>query len=790
MNVPESVKLLMRRIEDEVVHRRAQMTAPKSIITSRVVDSTVDGGAAALPGAEFAIIRPDPVNLNLPMCDRSSAKAPFRLKTDASYHLNDFLPYDDVEFLNAAYQAILKREVDEDGMQTYLGMLRDGALKAEILGRLRDSPEGRQGRARVDGLSLSFVLDTISRWPIIGKFVGIVNAVRNLPNAQRDQRRISNHFAFRLTQTDQRIAEVTRTVYEALKTLEQSQNRLSELTQSFAVRSRLEAVQYSITRTTAALESKSDRGDLEKLALEFRAAVSAMEQVKANSDDTAALRLKIEGLAESISAIEIAKANSEELQSVRMESKANLKAGMDRAMELVNGIAQAKADQGSVDVLKRELIGAIEQVRIQMLQTLESKAERQETTALSNNLTGLLQQQPTKEEFERITAALAKTDDAIASVRQTKADNDDFALLRSAIEKETRDAVDGIHAFMNSKADQSSISGLHKKRNAALGELTHNAEAVVREFFDEPKEPLELLKREKSDQTTTDAMRVETKAALELVSRRVEDTLAPVISRTPDLKLNVLDQERRLGLLLEEARRRFPDPISPAQIGAMLAEEGHLLDAMYASFEDTFRRTRSDIRQRLAIYLPYIRDAKAGTGDAPVVDLGCGLGEWLEPLYSEGLSAPGVDLKRIFLAGCRELALDVTEQDALSFLQQRNPNSIGVVTSFHLIEHLPHKKLISLIDETLRVLRPGGMVIFEIPNPKNLIVSGCNFYLDPTHRHPLPPDLSRYLLDARGFCNVDILAIHPFGSEFQITEGATDVKHALNRYLFSAQDSP
>jgi O-antigen chain-terminating methyltransferase len=67
-------------------------------------------------------------------------------------------------------------------------------------------------------------------------------------------------------------------------------------------------------------------------------------------------------------------------------------------------------------------------------------------------------------------------------------------------------------------------------------------------------------------------------------------------------------------------------------------------------------------------------------------------------------------------------------------------------------------------------------------------VSGCNFYLDPTHRHPLPPDLSRYLLEARGFCNVDILEIHPFGSEHQITEGAPSVKDALNQYLFSAQD--
>jgi SAM-dependent methyltransferase len=186
--------------------------------------------------------------------------------------------------------------------------------------------------------------------------------------------------------------------------------------------------------------------------------------------------------------------------------------------------------------------------------------------------------------------------------------------------------------------------------------------------------------------------------------------------------------------------------------------------------------------------LPYVREAKAGTREAPVVDLGCGRGEWLELLSSEGLCARGVDRNRIFVAGCRELDLEVTEQDVLTFLQQCKSNSIGLVTSFHVIEHLPNKELISLIDEILRVLRPGGAVIFETPNPRNLIVAACNFYLDPTHRHPMPPELSRYLLEARGFSAVDILEMHPFELEFQITEGATKVKDALNQYLFSAQD--
>jgi O-antigen chain-terminating methyltransferase len=113
---------------------------------------------------------------------------------------------------------------------------------------------------------------------------------------------------------------------------------------------------------------------------------------------------------------------------------------------------------------------------------------------------------------------------------------------------------------------------------------------------------------------------------------------------------------------------------------------------------------------------------------------------------------------------------------------------VGAVTAFHLIEHLAHRTLIALIDEILRVLMPGGIVIFETPNPTNLIVSACHFYLDPTHRHPLPPDLSRHLLEARGFCDVKMTEMHPFGSEHQILEGDEKVKNSLNQYFFSAQD--
>ena len=279
--------------------------------------------------------------------------------------------------------------------------------------------------------------------------------------------------------------------------------------------------------------------------------------------------------------------------------------------------------------------------------------------------------------------------------------------------------------------------------------------------------------------------RVETRRQIQNITGQIHE----ILQQTRDHKRNILDQQRRLMLLLEEARKRLPEPISTDQIKKMLTEEDHLLDAMYASFEDQFRGTRSDIKQRQSVYLPFIREVGAGTAEAPILDLGCGRGEWLEFLKDASLIARGVDLNHIFLTECRELGLDVVEQDAVAYLRSLKPHSIGAVTSFHLIEHLPLKVLIALLDETLRVLKPGGMVILETPNPANVLVGSCNFYMDPTHRNPLPGPLTQYLLEARGFSSTHFLPLHPFGeTEDRIADGGSQVEHVFNKFFFGPQD--
>jgi SAM-dependent methyltransferase len=280
-------------------------------------------------------------------------------------------------------------------------------------------------------------------------------------------------------------------------------------------------------------------------------------------------------------------------------------------------------------------------------------------------------------------------------------------------------------------------------------------------------------------------------------SRFLESELKEIHRQILDHKRNILDQQRRLALLLEEARKRLPKPLAPEQLKAMADEEEHLLDAFYVTFEDQFRGTREDIKRRAEVYLPIVKAAGAGTAESPILDIGCGRGEWLELLKENGLVARGIDLNRIMMNQCQELGLDVLEAEAIKYLRGLKPNTLGAITGLHIIEHLPFRTLITLFDETLRVLKPGGVAIYETPNPENLIVSACNFYYDPTHRNPLPPPIVQFALEARGFRRVEIrrLTEHRLEDPLELLEdsftGASQINPIIQlskQFYFTAPD--
>ena len=174
----------------------------------------------------------------------------------------------------------------------------------------------------------------------------------------------------------------------------------------------------------------------------------------------------------------------------------------------------------------------------------------------------------------------------------------------------------------------------------------------------------------------------------------------------------------------------------------------------YRAFEERYRGSRELIRERLAIYLPFVTPLRQIYHPTVALDLGCGRGEWLELLQSHGFESLGIDMDGGMLAACVERELPAIQGDAVTYLKSLANESQCIISGFHVAEHIAFEDLNTLVIQSLRVLKPGGLLILETPNPENLIVGSCNFYLDPTHQRPIPPQLLSFLPEHYGFARI------------------------------------
>jgi O-antigen chain-terminating methyltransferase len=172
-------------------------------------------------------------------------------------------------------------------------------------------------------------------------------------------------------------------------------------------------------------------------------------------------------------------------------------------------------------------------------------------------------------------------------------------------------------------------------------------------------------------------------------------------------------------------------------------------DDLYLPFEEVFRGSSEVIRSRLSTYLADL--ATLDRGDRPVVDIGCGRGDWLSLLATEGIPAYGIDTNVRSVEQAQRLGLDARHGDVFTHLAELPVGSLAAITAFHLVEHLTIDQLVELLGDAFRALMPGGLLILETPNPENFVVGTKDFYMDPTHHNPLPSPLLAFLVGSQGF---------------------------------------
>lgn len=196
-------------------------------------------------------------------------------------------------------------------------------------------------------------------------------------------------------------------------------------------------------------------------------------------------------------------------------------------------------------------------------------------------------------------------------------------------------------------------------------------------------------------------------------------------------------------------------------------------ESFYKILEDTHRGSRALIKERLNVYIEPVSLLKNAKNKHPkALDLGCGRGEWLELLKENGFHAKGIDLEESMIFLCQTQGLDVEKIDAITYLKTLSKESLDLISGFHIAEHLPFDILQEMVALCYVVLKPGGLLILETPNPENISVASKFFHMDPTHHHPLPPELLTLVAHYHGFLHVKILRLqepkgiaqkHPLG---------------------------
>ena len=236
---------------------------------------------------------------------------------------------------------------------------------------------------------------------------------------------------------------------------------------------------------------------------------------------------------------------------------------------------------------------------------------------------------------------------------------------------------------------------------------------------------------------------------------------------TDSLDRATIDIQKRVWTDLEEIRRQYEKLIhhelkvirqksvaNPAPIAAHGPGEAHI-NVDWLRFAESFRGPEEEIRERQRHYV--LRFA----GSAPVLDLGCGRGEFLEAARNAGLAASGIDQSEECVNLCRSKGLHAEKADLFAYLDALADQSLGGIYCSQVVEHIDPHRLPDLIFLMAKKLRSGALAVIETPNPECLAIFATHFFLDPTHTRPVPPRLLGFYMEEAGLGRLEVERLSP-----------------------------
>lgn len=140
-------------------------------------------------------------------------------------------------------------------------------------------------------------------------------------------------------------------------------------------------------------------------------------------------------------------------------------------------------------------------------------------------------------------------------------------------------------------------------------------------------------------------------------------------------------------------------------------------DAVPYTYWDSYKfeiyadeQVQADYEARYRSVLDRVRAATSPV--ERVIDIGCGIGNFLDWVRTEGMTGTGVDVDDGAISACMERGLDAVLLDDL--LERVPAGSVDVVTLWDVVEHIHEPR--AAVERLVPLLRPGGAMVLETPD--------------------------------------------------------------------------
>ena len=200
------------------------------------------------------------------------------------------------------------------------------------------------------------------------------------------------------------------------------------------------------------------------------------------------------------------------------------------------------------------------------------------------------------------------------------------------------------------------------------------------------------------------------------------------------------------------------------------------------------RGPSSVVRQVQAPYVPDI--AALDRPDLPVLDIGCGRGEFLKLLREAGIEARGVDLNELFVEECRADGFEMAFSDAISHLRTLEPESLRAVTAFHVVEHMPMPAVEEFLDLARRRHRSRRRDRPRDARSREPRGRRPSLLARPDPPPPDPVDAPRLPGPRAGFEEVEVRRLHPLPPAVEPASGLDPTTERLVSVVNEALTGP